>query len=228
MDHIQNPGIKGKAQPVAAALPDLPDSGGRDPPGFKAKVDQLADMGFSRGDCERAVRAALGNVDRAAEFLLSGQIPDAPRPMLSTAVIPMSDSDSSEDEVAPEEDEDEDDVDSQLRRFTHFRNQMIRNPEKLRTFLQEVADQNPGLTRLIQDDPAAFLGSIGLNPNDFDLTGLGRTTEYERLMGQFNDEQRAAIHRLEALGFDTMTVIQVYEACDRDEALTQECLRSMQ
>jgi hypothetical protein len=34
-----------------------------------------------------------------------------------------------------------------------------------------MATENPGLAGLIRDDLAAFLGSIGLNPDAFDLHG---------------------------------------------------------
>ena len=73
----------------------------------------------------------------------------------------------------------------------------------------------------------AFLGSIGLNPDDFDLSGLGRTTEYERLMSQFTAAERESIHALEKLGLDTMIIIQVFVACDKNEELARECLQGM-
>jgi hypothetical protein len=91
-----------------------------------------------------------------------------------------------------------------------------------------MAEDNPALAGLIRDDPAAFLGSIGLNPNDFNLNGLGRTTQYEELMAGFSDVEKASIHALEKLGFDTMTIIQVFVACGNDEALARDCLCSMQ
>ena len=46
-------------------------------------------------------------------------------------------------------------------------------------------------------------------------------------MRQFNSEEKNAIHRLELNGFDVMTVIQVYIACDKNEELTTSCLDSM-
>jgi hypothetical protein len=49
-------------------------------------------MGFSKGDCDAALRASHGNVDRAADFLLSGHIPDLPQ-LLSISDVPISDSD---------------------------------------------------------------------------------------------------------------------------------------
>jgi UV excision repair protein RAD23 len=180
-------------------------------------------MGFALADCEAALRASLGNVDRAADFLLSGFVPELPQ-MISTSDVPLSDS----DEDSADDDEDSADEESRVRRFTRFRDQMIRDPALLRSFLNQMAQDNPGIARMIRDDPAAFLASIGLNPADFNLEGLGRTTQYEDLMSGFSDSEKASIRALERLGFDTMTIIQVFVACDKDEILAQQCLQSMQ
>jgi UV excision repair protein RAD23 len=210
--------------PTSEPLPFLPRRNEPTPSGFDNKVANLITLGFSRGDCEAALRASMGNVDRAADFLLSGYVPELP-PMMSAADVPVGDSDSE----GPDEDSDEeDDDDVRLRRLVRFRDALIRDPASLRSFLQEMASENPAIAGLIRDDPAAFLGSIGLNPNDFNLQGLGRVSRYEELMTAFTDGEKYSIHRLEQLGIDTMTIIQVFVACDKNEALTRECLRSMQ
>jgi UV excision repair protein RAD23 len=212
-------------EPSTEPFPSLPRYGGPTPPGFDAKIDNLEALGFSRGDCEVALRASHGNVDRAADFLLSGHVPDLPQ-MISTSESPGADSDSEDDD--DDHEGDDDDEATRIRRFARFRDALIRNPASLRSFLHQAAEDNPAVAILIRDDPAAFLASIGLNPNDFNLQGLGRTTQYEELMSGFSDLEKEAIHRLEQLGVDTMTIIQVFVACDKDEALTRECLRSMQ
>jgi UV excision repair protein RAD23 len=222
-----------EAGPTCDPLPSIETNRGRpDPPEFTTKVENLRAMGFGRCDCEIALRAALGNVDRAADFLLSGHTPSAPR-LLSTEEIPVSDdgdSAGSDDDGEDEEEDfegDEGDQAARLRRFAKFRDRLIRDPILLRQFLREMAEANPSLASLIQDDPAAFLGSIGLNPDDFDLSGLGKRSPYETLMAEFSEPEQRSIRALEKLGFDTMTVIQVFVACDRQESLTKECLHSM-
>ena len=221
--------------PSTAPLPEIFSNNDMpDPPGFRRKVNELMDMGFSEADCENALRAAVGNVDRAADFLLSGNIPDVPR-MLSVRDVPMMNRNTNFERIILSDDENDeifdDDVDNEeedgMQNFISFRDEMIQHPDKLRSFLNQMAEDNPAIAGLIRDDPAAFLASIGLNPDDFDLTGLGRSTEYERLMAEFDDKQQASIHNLEKLGFDTMTIIQVYVACDKDEELTKSCLESM-
>lgn len=194
----------------------------RDPTGFAEQVQELESMGFSKCDCQDALRAALYNIDRAADYLLSGNIPSIP-PMLDESDLPAID----EEEEDDYEEIDENNQELYLRRMARFRRQLIQNPEMLRQFLNEMAEENPAVAGLIRDDPATFLGSIGLNPADFDLSGLGRTTQYEEMMKQFNDSEKESIHRLEKLGFDTMTVIQVFVACGKDESLTNTCLSSM-
>lgn len=215
-------------EPLPAFRPNY-----HDPPGFQKKVEELVSMGFKRGDCEVALRAAVGNVDRAADFLLSGNVPDMPH-LMSVSEIPMKQekpdtnnimlSDEEDEEVVADFDDQEEDA---LEGIIDFRDELIRHPEKLRLFLRQMAEDNPEIAYLIRDDPSAFLANIGFNPNDFDLTGLGRTTQYEQLMSGFNDTEQKIIHNLEKLGFDTMTIIQVFVACEKDEAMTRSCLESM-
>lgn len=55
----------GGAAPAAAA----PVSNSRE---VEAAITQLTEMGFPREECERALRAAYGNPDRAVEYLMNG------------------------------------------------------------------------------------------------------------------------------------------------------------
>jgi UV excision repair protein RAD23 len=200
----------------------------RRPPGFDEKIENLMGMGFSRGDCELALRGCHGNVDRAAHALLSGQLPAVTHFAAEVGDVQPDSDEMMVSDSEFEEEEDEEEQESQLRRFTRFRNSLVRDPAYLRVFLNRMATENPAIAGLIRDDPAAFLGSIGLNPDDFDLRGLGRTTQYEQLMAEFSDSEKKSIRALEQLGIDTMTVIQVFVACEKNEALTRKCLLSMQ
>ena len=47
-----------------------------DPSDFQSKVRSLMDIGFDQKLCERALRASYFNVDRAAEYLIEGQVPE--------------------------------------------------------------------------------------------------------------------------------------------------------
>ncbi|KAH0794950.1 UV excision repair protein Rad23 [Histomonas meleagridis] len=210
-----------------------------DPPNFHENVQKLMAMGFSECDCENALRASVGNMDRAADFLLSGYIPEAPN-LISVSDVPMSepknitfgDDDYFDDEEcdeipASEIDDEEEDGDNSIQNFLLFRDELIRNPASLRSFLDQTAQDNPAIAGFIRDDPAGFLASIGLNPNDFDLSEFGRKSQYEMLISKFTKKEQLSIHNLENLGFDTMMVIQVFEACGKDEEMTRTCLVSM-
>ena len=45
-------------------------------PEVEAAINEMVLMGFERGECIRALRAAFMNPDRAIEYLLSGNIPN--------------------------------------------------------------------------------------------------------------------------------------------------------
>ena len=199
-----------------------------DPPNFKENVEKLVAMGFNEGDCECALRSAVGNLERATDYLISGYIPDVPH--LITSDIPVQEPKelrfSDEDEVNSCEIEEEDNGDS-IENLLRLRDEFIRDPEALKSFLNQMATDNPSIAGFIQDDPASFLTSIGFNPNDFDLTGIKKTTQYEQFMSKFTKEEQESIHSLEKLGYDTMVIIQVFEACDKDLEVTKSCLSSM-
>ena len=206
--------------PHASPLPFLEEKTQLvDPPNFDDMVNELVGSGFEHADCVKALRAAVYNPNRAAEFLLSNYIPDLPQ---------LYDISKGTDEAGGEEedfvsDEEEDDKES----FSELVNSLRQDPGFLQFYLQEIADNNPSVAHLIKEDPAAFIVSLGLNPKDFDLSSMKAKTDYEKYMEQFSEEEQQAIHRLEKLGFDTMIVIQVYEACGRDENSALSCLMDM-
>ena len=80
-------------------------------------------------------------------------------------------------------------------------------------------------------NPIQFFTEFGFDPADF-LPKMRQENRqergmYEELISEFSDEEQEAIHRIEESGFDTMLAIQVYTACQKNEAETLQCLRSM-
>lgn len=204
-----------------------------DPPNFRESVKTLVEMGFNEGDCECALRSAVGNLERATEYLISGYIPDVPH-LISVSDVPIQN--QREITFSDEEDFEEysdlgqyetDEEEDSFERLIQMRDEMIHDPEALRSFLNQMAEENPCMAGFIQDDPASFLTSIGFNPNDFDLSGVRRTTQYEEYMSHFTNEEQNDIHSLERLGYDTMLIIQVFEACNKDLEETRKCLLTM-
>ena len=207
--------------PIYQTKSEIPD-----PVDFEEKVKSLISLGFSKSDCEQALRSAVFNSNRAAEFLLSGHIPDLPK-----LYHPSFEEDKEEEEeevtnllINNENEEEEEDFELG---FKLLYQNLKKDPNYIYEFLNEMAENNPSLIPLIKNDPAAFLASIGINPTEFDLSKLNKKSEFEILMSKFTNKQKEEIHRLELLGFDTMIVIQVYEACDRNEEIAKECLLEM-
>jgi hypothetical protein len=46
------------------------------PEAIEERIKKLEDLGFPRADCEKALQSALFNVDRAADYLVNGSIPE--------------------------------------------------------------------------------------------------------------------------------------------------------
>jgi hypothetical protein len=66
--------LRPRADPQSApvALPPRPTGWPKE--AIEARIDRLTELGYARPDCDRALRAAWFNVDRAGEFLVSGSI----------------------------------------------------------------------------------------------------------------------------------------------------------
>ncbi|KAK9676190.1 hypothetical protein RND81_11G060000 [Saponaria officinalis] len=90
--------------------------------------------------------------------------------------------------------------------------------------LQELEKQNPHLIRLIQDHQNEFLQLMNepIEGEEGDVL--------EQLAGgmpqaiEVTPEEREAIERLEGMGFDRATVLEVYFACNKDETLAANYL----
>jgi UV excision repair protein RAD23 len=186
-----------------------------DPPNFEELVSQLESLGFGRGDCAEALRAALYRSDLAAHFLLEG-LPQVERFCVRV--------------------DDEEDGEGEDESLVDIRQQLLVVKEggaAFDDFLTLLRVSYPFYFQLFNRSPIGFLKELGFDPGDFDFVSALQTqtgerpTMYDELMGQFSSSEREAVRRLEAKGFDTMTVIQVYIACDKGESETEACLRSM-
>ena len=208
---------------------------------FNTNVQNLMEMGFPKTDCEAALEAAFGNADRAADYLLSGHIPEP-----------------SEFENAPTSDQ----IRQQLRQLLQT------NPDSLEIIIQQIENNSPEEGGMLRAHPEPFIASLDLNPDDFDLESIKSTADpryanipldqgyddYQdqdqarpqqpsqpsqprvspqkafenRILSQFSDEEKEKIRRLsETTGVDIPTIAQVFEACGRDENLTASCLLTM-
>ena len=186
-----------------------------DPPDFEQRLAGLLEMGFHRGDCEEALRAASYDPELAATYVLEG-VPIMPR--LGSIVQARADSE--------EEDEEFEDVTERVQAAIEKLRQGEVDYDDLVRYLQTYF---PVHAYVLKNNPIGFFSDLGYDPTEFQrfFERRGRETVYERLMSEFSDQEKLIIHRLEEKGFDTMTVIQVFNACERNETATLECLKSI-
>lgn len=215
-------------------------------PEFLQKVDQLMEIGqYRRPECEAALRASYGNVERAAEYLLSGNIPTSPNTSTQNNQTHQLNNEF----------------------IVTFRKMLQREPRVLENFVEEFERENP----IYRQQPELLLSQFGLSTEGFDLEGIRNysvnrvDTQYfdqllaivqnevecpnlrtcldqidpnydqqranairePQILNQFSDEEKAAIRRLQNLGnFSLNEVVQIYIASDKNEAVAANLLFS--
>ncbi|KAH9858973.1 hypothetical protein C2E23DRAFT_800790 [Lenzites betulinus] len=102
----------------------------------------------------------------------------------------------------------------------HLREIMAQNPALIQPMVQEIAAQNPQLAQLFAQNPEALAQILG---GDFGEDEEGGIPPGAQVIHVTEDE-RAAIERLEALGFSRQAVIEAYFACDKNEELAANYL----
>jgi len=123
--------------------------------------------------------------------------------------------------------------------FNVLRQMVQANPQLLQPVLQQLGQQNPQILNLISQHQQEFIQLInepvqGGMPAMGGLGGLGGLGEMGGMGGmgappgaqyiQVTPEEKGAIDRLEALGFDRSQVIEAFFACDKDETLAANYL----
>lgn len=222
---------------------------------YETVVSNLMDMGFSRDEVVRALRAAFNNPDRAVEYLTT-KIPEmsepAPAPVSPSSVAPSSPSVPQQSTgtsptspslppnaplIPPQflQQQTGSGVFDFLRQHPQFNllRQMVQsNPQLLQPVLQQLGEQNPQILQLINQHQQEFIQLI----NEPVQGGGGVPQGFPGAMGggampppganyiQVTQEEKAAIDRLENLGFERSQVIEAFFACDKDETLAANYL----
>ncbi|EJF65515.1 hypothetical protein BD309DRAFT_924781 [Dichomitus squalens] len=104
----------------------------------------------------------------------------------------------------------------------HLRQLMQQNPQLAQPIIQELAAQNPGLAQVLGQNPemlAQLLSGALAGEGD-----EGGDIPPGAQVVHVTEEERAAIERLEALGFPRQAVIEAYFACDKNEELAANYL----
>ncbi|PWA44714.1 hypothetical protein CTI12_AA524280 [Artemisia annua] len=107
--------------------------------------------------------------------------------------------------------------------FQALRAMVQANPQILQPMLQELGKQNPHLVRLIQEHQADFLRLIN-EPVEGGENVLGDLGAAMPQAVTVTPEEREAIERLEAMGFDRALVLEVFFACNKNEELAANYL----
>ncbi|KAM6589145.1 hypothetical protein CsatA_011750 [Cannabis sativa] len=108
--------------------------------------------------------------------------------------------------------------------FNALRAMVQANPQILQPMLQELGKQNPHLMRLIQEHQADFLRLINEPVEGGEGNVLGQLAGNMPQSVTVTPEEREAIERLEAMGFDRALVLEVFFACNKNEELAANYL----
>mmetsp|Transcript_9392 Transcript_9392/g.18899 ORF Transcript_9392/g.18899 Transcript_9392/m.18899 type:complete len:365 (-) Transcript_9392:165-1259(-) len=120
-------------------------------------------------------------------------------------------------------------------RFVQLAQMVTANPQALAQMLPALQQQNPEVARAIAENPEAFMqmlaqaaGGGGQDPVGAMLGAGGAGGAQGGGPGptvvRLTEEERAAVERLEALGFDRNMAIQAYLACDKNEEMAANFL----
>jgi len=197
---------------------------------LESSITELMSLGFSREQVMRALNRSFHNADRAAEYLLSGNIPDLPDlPDDSEEVsTPVTETPSSNPSAGAG------DLSflRSLPQFQLMRNQVQNHPESLPQLLQEIGRTNPQLLSMISQQQEAFIALLNEpNPNEgeresapLESGAQGGGDGSESMQIQVTTDEKAAIDRMVSMGFVEGDVLQAFFACDKDEHLAIEFL----
>lgn len=198
---------------------------------FEEALAKVVEMGFSKSEAVRALKAAFMNVDRAVEYLSTGSIPSQSQHE-SSVQEPSS--------FPPELESIRNNPQFQELRFA-----VQQNPDLLYQIIDQIAETNPQLLTLIENNREAFfkllLGEDAQMYEDEEGNAVGDVCEAEgdenftmegeeaisegvaqqSLMDQLkaSPEDSDAIQRITEMGFDRNAAIEAYFACDKNEEL---------
>merc|ERR1711962_300101 len=203
---------------------------------LESSITELMALGYSREQVMLALNRSFHNADRAAEYLLSGNIPEAPGDnegggddvlgQVSDAAAPASVGEGAGGGTT--------DL-SFLRNLPQFqlmRTQVQSSPESLPLLLQGIGETNPELLSLINQNQQQFISILNERPetdtdapaSDQAYAPAGGGAAGQPFQIQVTEGEKQAIDRLVGMGFPEADVIQAFFACDKNEQLAVEFL----
>ncbi|THH04641.1 hypothetical protein EW146_g10125, partial [Bondarzewia mesenterica] len=103
--------------------------------------------------------------------------------------------------------------------LAQLRQLVSQNPALLQNMIQQLAESNPQLANLLAQNPALLYQLLG----DQEGENEGPAPAGAQVVS-VTPEERAAIARLEALGFSRNAAVEAYFACDKNEELAANYL----
>jgi UV excision repair protein RAD23 len=239
--------VRQPASPTAVGLPVPSQDSFLSAENRDKALSELTEMGFDRALAEQALRASFYHVERAAEYLLSGNIPtlhETPaqgggggggQQQSQTPSGPGSQEGPTAtrrtggvDELA--------DL-SANPQFQALRQLIQQNPEQLQTLMQTLQATQPELFQMIEQRPQEFLELLnqvdeGDDGDDDDQLqgGPGGVAGGPGAHGPgtvtitLSQQDQQAINRLQDMGFERNRVIEAFLACDRNEEMAANYL----
>jgi len=217
------------------------------------------EMGFSRDEVLRALRASFNNPDRAVEYLMTG-IPEhllaesaAPAPPNVPAAQPAAASVPAPPPAQPGQPQNLFQLAQQQQaqqggsgtaaagggamgsggldletlrnrpEIQQIRERLRDNPGEAQLLVQHLAAQHPAIAQMLSQNPEVLLQLLGEGA-DADMSDAEGPTPPGAQIIRVTEEERAAIERLEALGFSRQAVLEAYFACDKNEEMAANYL----
>ncbi|CAK5281502.1 unnamed protein product, partial [Mycena citricolor] len=225
---------------------------------LQSTIANMMEMGFTREEVTRAMRASYNNPDRAAEYLMTGipahlETTTAGGPPAAPAAAPAAPAAAAPTTAAPSGPQNLFQLAQQQQQqqatvgagagagaggagaaaaqldlaalqnnpqIQQLRELMAQNPALIQPLIQQLGSQNPALLQIIQENPAAVARLFGVDNNEGDDDDLPPGAQVVSV----TEEERAAIQRLEGLGFSREAVVEAYFACDKNEELAANFL----
>ncbi|ORX90123.1 UV excision repair protein Rad23 [Basidiobolus meristosporus CBS 931.73] len=199
-------------------------------PEYEAAISHMLEMGFEREKITKAMRASFNNPDRAVEYLMNGIPEQTPQESAATMLRQPQNlfTAAAEQAAAMEDPDDDDDVDISFLtgqpQFQQLRQLVHQNPELLQPLLQQLGQANPELLQLINENQETFFQLLSAENDDMDDDEDYDPEESDMQFIQISQQEKEAIDRLVALGFDRETATEAYFACDKNEELAANYL----
>jgi len=188
-------------------------------------------LGYSREQVLLALNRSFHNADRAAEYLLSGNIPDAPADADAPGGVDEAGGGDAPvglgGSIAQQGGTTDLSFLRNLPQFQLMRTQVQSNPNSLPLLLQGIGETNPELLSIINQNQEQFIAILNERGDGGDAPpggDQGAGAGGQPFQIQVTADEKSAIDRIVGMGFPEADVIQAFFACEKNEQLTIELL----